>query len=213
MRTGRGMGTEHTGVAADGAVAGEGSSARYGPLVAAIATGDPRAESEFVASFGPGVRALVRRHARPREPAIDDLSQEVLRQVLEALRRGDLRDAAALPTYVRSTVVNAVRAEYRRRERRDHDSAPDVLDHIPAADDPAAATQRVQLARAVRELLAELPVERDRQLLRRFYLDEDDANTVCADLGIEASHFRRVAHRARERLRELLLRAGLGEAS
>lgn len=207
------MGAEQTGDATDAVVASDDPASAHALLVAAIARGDPRAESTFVARFGPGVRALVRRHARPGEAAIDDLCQDVLRHVLEALRRGDLREAAALPMYVRSAVVNTVRAEYRRRERRDHDSDATVLDGLPAADDPAAAVQRMQLAHAVRELLAELPVERDRQLLRRFYLDEHDADAVCAELGIDASHFRRVAHRARERLRELLLRAGLGEAS
>jgi RNA polymerase sigma-70 factor (ECF subfamily) len=181
-------------------------------LVGRIAGGEAPAEADFVRAFGPGIRTLVRRHARPGDPAVDDLCQDVVQNVLQALRRGELRDPSALPGYVRNAVVFTVRAEYRRRGRRGEDGLDGRVEELPGPDDPAASLQREQLGRAIRRLLDELPVQRDRELLRRFYLEERDVDEVCAELGIEVEHFRRVAFRARERLRALLKDAGLGDA-
>ncbi len=60
----------------------------------------------------------------------------------------------------------------------------------------------------IRQVIQELPSERDRQVLRRFYLEEDDKDAICADLNLTSLHFNRVLHRARERFRELYKKAG-----
>ena len=51
------------------------------------------------------------------------------------------------------------------------------------------------------QLVAEL---RDRQVLVRYYLRDEDKATLCHDLGLSDEHFNRVLHRARERFRALL---------
>ena len=56
-----------------------------------------------------------------------------------------------------------------------------------------------------------MTVPRDREILRRFYIDEEDKDSVCRQLGIEPEHFHRVVFRARERFRGLAEKAGLGE--
>jgi RNA polymerase sigma-70 factor (ECF subfamily) len=70
-----------------------------------------------------------------------------------------------------------------------------------------AAAMAKQEAEQVRRLLGEMRYERDRQVLIRFYLLDDDRESVCAHLGIEPERFNQVLHRARERLRELWERA------
>jgi len=62
------------------------------------------------------------------------------------------------------------------------------------------------LAQAVAELLEELPTERDRQLLMRFYLDGTDKQQLCRELGLSPKHFDRVLMRARSRLRTIIER-------
>ncbi len=192
-------------------------------LLTRIAAGDRLAESQFVVLYRRGVRALVRRQCRPLEPALDDLTQEVLFTLIVRLREGALRDPDALPAYLHATVVNIVRAEYRKRGRRGEFSAdPAAIDADQAAapDDrgaasapePPATLQRQQLARRVRELLAEMDVPRDQEVLRRYYLHEDDRATICRELDIDHDHFRRVLYRARERFGELARRVGLEEA-
>jgi RNA polymerase sigma-70 factor (ECF subfamily) len=62
------------------------------------------------------------------------------------------------------------------------------------------------LAEAVAALLDELPTERDRQVLMRFYLDNSDKQQLCAELGLSPKHFDRVLMRARSRLRTIIER-------
>ncbi|HET9795823.1 MAG TPA: sigma-70 family RNA polymerase sigma factor, partial [Thermoanaerobaculia bacterium] len=54
-----------------------------------------------------------------------------------------------------------------------------------------------------RRVLAELPSERDRRILFRFYIDEDDKEQICRELSLTSLHFNRVLFRARERYRAL----------
>ncbi len=178
-------------------------------LVARIAAGDRGAENDFVRRYQRGVRTLVRRHAREADPIIDDLAQEVLQHVLCRLREGALREAQALPAYVRSAVVFTTTAEYRRRGRRGEEQFAEGFDPPDESLSPSLLAERRDTQAAVHRLLAELPVPRDRELLTRFYVHEQDRPEVCAALGIDESHFHRVVFRARERLRALLLQSGL----
>jgi RNA polymerase sigma-70 factor (ECF subfamily) len=178
-------------------------------LVARIAAGDRDAELEFVRRFEAGVRVLMRRHCRPADPIVDDLVQEVLAGVIERLRAGAVHDAGTLPAYLQATIVYTASAEYRRR----HPTLPvETIADLPDSDSPVAHADAAQLAALLRAVLAELPVARDREILTRFYLNQDDKDVVCRDLCIDPSHFHRVVFRARERFRTLLEHAGIGDA-
>lgn len=178
-------------------------------LVARIARGDRTAEAAFVARYAASARAIARRHARPNEPAVDDVVQDVLANVIERLRAGALRDGAALPAYVRNAVVFGVRA----LGRGAHPSCEDPAELEAAVEaGPVSAAEQVERQRAIREVLAELSVERDRQLIVRFYLEEQERADVCRALGIDEAHFHRVVFRARERLRARLEQRGVRHA-
>ncbi len=181
-------------------------------LAARIRAGDGPAESQLMSRFMAGVRVLLRRHAGRTPIAIEDLAQDVLGAVLEQLRKGGIRDAAALPAYIRTSAMHRLHAEQRAQkaaalshESIDTEDARLVATNAHPADELDAARK----ARQVRELLNSLPVARDREVLQRFYLNEESCESICAALDIEADHFRRVIHRARTRFREILTRAGL----
>ena len=176
-------------------------------LVDRIAHGDRGAESEFVRRFERGVRALVRRHCRPGDPVVDDLVQDVLAGVIERLRAGAVRDASALPGYVQAAAVYATNAEYRQRRPTQTDAA---IEELSDGDGPHKQLAADQLAELLRRLLTALPVERDREILTRFYLHEEDRDRICRSLAIESGHFHRVLFRARVRFRELLEQSGFG---
>jgi len=176
-------------------------------FVTRIAAGDREAETEFVRRYQRGVRVLVRRHCRPNDPIVDDLAQDVMARVLERLRAGAIRDPAALPAYVQATIVYAASAEY--RARRIKEPVASIDEAIVDADDPPRRVSSSQMSELLRGLLDKLPVARDREVLARFYLAEEDKETVCRGLGIDASHFHRVVFRARERFRALLAEAGI----
>lgn len=179
-------------------------------VVARIAAGDRLAEAEFVRKYERGVRVLVHRHCRPNDPVVDDLTQDVLTRVLERLRAGAIRDAVALPAYIQTTVVYATSAEYRNRRPAETVAA---VEDIAGGEDPPAQLSSEELGRLLKSLLGQLPIARDREVLIRFYLDEMDKEQVCEQLGIDASHFHRVIHRARERFRLLLLQVGIQGAA
>jgi RNA polymerase sigma-70 factor (ECF subfamily) len=191
-------------------------SAGYGPmttpdgaghsLISRIAQGDRQAEAEFVRQYERGVRVLVRRHCRPGDPVVDDLVQDVLSGVLERLRAGAIHDPVALPAYVQSAVVYATSAEYRRRRPTQTDA---VVEQIADNETPGTRLDATQLAGFLRDVLAGMPVARDREILRRFYLEEEDKDSVCRALAIDPGHFHRVMFRARERFRLLVEQAGV----
>ncbi len=182
-------------------------------LVARIQSGDRSAEAQLLARFALGVRVILRRHAGNTAIAIDDLAQDVLGAVLEQLRKGAIRDPIALPAYIRTSALHRLHAEQRAQQTaaQTHESVENedprlIAQQTHAADELDAARK----AKLVRELLTHLPVQRDREVLQRFYLKEESCEEICAALDIEAEHFRRVIHRARVRFREMLTRAGIG---
>lgn len=61
----------------------------------------------------------------------------------------------------------------------------------------------------MRQVIQDLGTSRDRDILLRFYIAEEDKDRISADFGLSSLQFNRVLHRARERYRALYLeRAG-----
>jgi RNA polymerase sigma-70 factor, ECF subfamily len=171
-------------------------------LVERIRAGDALGESELVRRFSRGVRAILRRAGN--EPAlVEDLYQETMRILLERVRAGGVRDPAQLASFVAALARNLA-TEHFRRLRRTESGGEAVLERLP--DPSPSAHDRVvrgEQAALVRRILEELPRERDRELLRRFYLGQEGKDRICADYGLSSLQFNRVLHRARDRFREL----------
>ncbi len=172
-----------------------------------IARGDRLAETEFVRQFERGVRLLVRRHCRPNEPDVDDFVQDILTSVLQKLREGALRESDALNGYVRQTVVFVTTTAYRKRYRRGEYASLDEVEPLESGDNPEQHHAKQESLGLVSRLLQEMSTPRDRELLRRFYLQEQSREQVCEALQIEPEHFHRVIFRARARLRLLMQQA------
>ena len=171
-------------------------------LVERIRAGDALAESELVNRFSRGVRAIHR--GAGGEPAlVDDLYQETMRILLERIRAGAVRDPAQLAGFVASLARNLA-TEHFRHVRRSEPGGEAILERV-ADPSPSAheLTVRAEQAVLVRRILEELPTERDRDLLRRFYLGQESKERICAIHGLSSLQFNRVLHRARDRFREL----------
>jgi RNA polymerase sigma-70 factor (ECF subfamily) len=173
-----------------------------------IAAGDPAAEERLVVRYGRGLLYLLRRLGAPPELA-DDLHQETFRIALERLRRRPLDDPAGLAGFLRGVARNLVLAERRKTTRRRTEADPEALDRtVHPAPSQLSSVLREEAAAAVRRLIAELPTERDRQILLRFYIAEMDKERICEELGLDSLHFNRVLFRARQRFKDLLGRSG-----
>lgn len=171
-----------------------------------VQKGDKFAEIELVERYSNGLLSFLRRKTSDHDLA-DDLHQDTFRIVLERLRAGGLANPAQLAGFIHATAKNLVIAHFRKQARRKTDADCTVIDSVSHA----GMTQSEQIMRdeqadIVRALLAELSCQRDRDLLRRYYLCEEDKRTICAALRISEKHFNRVIYRARERFKALLLK-------
>jgi RNA polymerase sigma-70 factor (ECF subfamily) len=180
-----------------------------GDLVRRIHAGDRRAENEFVRRFSPGLLTMLRVRAQDEE-LCRDLVQDTLTVVLVKIRREGLDEPAAVAGFLRGTALNLLANEMRRSERRLTRRGDEwLLEILDESSDPYDTVESEDLVRAVRNLIGGLKVERDRELLWRHYVLDETKERLCAEFEISSEHFDRVLHRARQRLREALRRAGL----
>ena len=182
-------------------------SAAMAELVRRIVSGDPAAEAELVRRFSRAVSFLLRRLARD-EALVEDLYQETFRLVIEKVRSGELREAERLPGFVSSMARNLFLSSARRGGRRqkwqgDPEAADTALDPAPGQLARLLAQERAAL---VRRVLAELTNDRDREILSRYYIADQDKEAICRDLNLSDLHFNRVLFRARQRYRELFVK-------
>ena len=173
-----------------------------------VRRGDAGAEAELVERYSRGLRYLLLRQARDAELA-EDLLQETWIVALERLRNDPLEDPCRLAGFLCGVAKHLVLNEKRKAARRNTNPSSDFIDLIPD-DQPSPVRQasRAEICGHVRGLLGELKQDRDRQILHLFYVREQDKETICRKLKVDASHFNRVLYRARQRLREVVLKDG-----
>jgi RNA polymerase sigma-70 factor (ECF subfamily) len=176
-------------------------------LAQRIGRGDRSAEAELFERYGRGVLYLLKRKTREPELALD-LRQETFRIAIENLRAQGLQESERIGAYLRGIAVNLAIADARKTTRRATTADSEGIELLPDTDaGPAESVSRDQVRDAVRALLAELPVQRDREILLRYYLEDEDKESICAGLGIDSAHFNRVLFRAKQRFAELVARA------
>jgi len=169
-------------------------------LVRRIMAGDQLAEEELVQRYSRGVSIIIRR--RVKNPAdVEDLCQETFRIALEKIRRGEIREPEKLSGFISSLARNlAIRRLRPRPHWRPESPNEDIIDPAP---NPEEELLRQERAKIVRQVISEMSSDRDRQILFRFYIAEEEKEKICADLGLTSLHFNRVLSRARQRFKEL----------
>lgn len=174
-------------------------------LVRRIGAGEPLAEGELVGRYSRGLLFHLRRMTG--DPSwSDDLHQETFRVVIERLRSGGIAEPGRLAGFVLATGRNLFLGGWRKQKRRGERDAPDAAAIDPPDPAPGQLTRlvREEEIRKVRRLIGELGTDRDRQILFRFYVAEEEKENICSDLGLSSLHFNRVLFRARQRFRELM---------
>ncbi|HVG07409.1 MAG TPA: sigma-70 family RNA polymerase sigma factor [Thermoanaerobaculia bacterium] len=180
-------------------------SERPEDLVARIQAGDRRAEERLVETYGRGIAILLDRQTNGR-PEAEDIFQETFRLVIEKLRRGELREPAKLPGFLAQIARSLTIEHYRKIQRRKTEPDSDAVAEVEASGSgPLSELLTREDAGLVRQVIRELGTERDRDILLRFYIAEEDKERISADFGLSSLQFNRVLHRARERYRELYL--------
>lgn len=170
-----------------------------GALARQVAEGDPQAiEGLYVLLFRASRHMLARR-LPDQDP--DDFLHETLAIVVEAIRNGDLRNPAALPGYVRSVVrrqgaLCIVRNVAERRRMVDVGSAVEWAASASDLEADFLSRERLEL---IRRGLGRL-CKRDRELMTRFYLQDESFHQICAEMNLTETQFRLYKSRAKAKL-------------
>jgi len=172
---------------------------------------DPVSHLSAVYRDYPGLRALILRRVRDPEVAADIL-QDAAVTTLEKLRSGEIAHPENVGGYLYRVAINHLR-NHRRKDRTAISSADGLDDLRIAEDDPDwERVGRPQWIAAARQILDEMPAARDRELLVRFYLNDEEKGQICRELRLSHEHFNRVIFRARNRFKDLLERHGIWKA-
>jgi len=161
--------------------------------------GDGPTEEHFARYFGTLIRIKASIRMRSRE-ALEDVRQETLLRVLRNLRNGSIEHPERFGAYVNSVCSNVMLELFRGDSRWSQLPEDEGLEPESPESGVESTMLQDERRKLVRQALSELPA-RDRQLLRRIFLDEEDKDAVCEEFGVTREHLRVLLHRARGRLR------------
>ncbi len=133
-------------------------------------------------------------------PDVDDIVQEALMRFMLAARDEKIHNPAAVGAFLNGICRNVV-SEYRRRNMRD-EPMPEVVPEPPGKSIPES--ELFELRQAITLGMEQL-AERDRRVLRAFYLEEKSKDEILKQTGMTDENFRVVLCRAKERFRAIYL--------
>jgi RNA polymerase sigma factor (sigma-70 family) len=171
-------------------------------LVEQIRIGDQSALEQMYRIFSTGVRFYLCRQLGPQD--LDDRVHDVFLIIVQSIQKGELREPERLMGYVRTIVRRQVAAQIddnvkARHNQADLDFGMTLSDHHPNPERCAIEHESEELAMRI---LNSLP-KRDREVLARFYLEEQPPDRICREMGLTETQFRLVKSRAKARFGEL----------
>jgi RNA polymerase sigma-70 factor, ECF subfamily len=175
-----------------------------------IGSGDPSAEAVLLDRLRPGLEmVLIARCFYDKELAAD-LCQDTLVIVLQRLRNRSMEDPSRLAAFAAQTARQLAFDSRRRYALRNTVTDSEAIERAQIEAPADDSMEKESTTSLVRQLLAEFSHDRDREILRRFYLLEHDKTDICRQFGLAPGTFDQVVFRARARLRAMLEARGVG---
>jgi RNA polymerase sigma-70 factor (ECF subfamily) len=170
-------------------------------LVQRIHAGEESGMEDLYRLFARGIRYYLCRQLGHQE--LDDKVHDTFVIVVQAIRRGDLREPDRLMGFVRTVVRRQVAAHidnaiHSRRDELNIDLGVRIADGRSNPEQSLAFRQRMDFMLSV---LGSLP-KRDREILTRFYLDEETQEQICQEMNLTETQFRLLKSRAKARFGE-----------
>jgi RNA polymerase sigma-70 factor, ECF subfamily len=171
-------------------------------LVDKIKHNDDGGLEELYRVFSRGIRFYLCRQLGPQD--LDDRVHDTFLIVAQAIQRGELREPERLMGYVRTIVRRQVAAQiesniHNRMHQIDLNWGLAVRD---AASNPEQTAMRQESEDIAMKVLKSI-APRDREILIRFYLEEQPAGQICDEMGLTETQFRLLKSRAKARFGEL----------
>ena len=171
-------------------------------LVEQIKAGEDAGMEQLYKLFSRGIRYYLCRQLGPQE--LEDKVHDTFLIVVNAIRKGDLREPERLMGFVRTVVRRQVaayieQAVHNRREQADLESGIAVADRTQNPEQEAIVRQKAELMKSALEALS----QRDRDILVRFYLQEQSQEQICREMSLTETQFRLLKSRAKAKFGEI----------
>jgi RNA polymerase sigma-70 factor (ECF subfamily) len=155
--------------------------------------------AELVQAQYSGLLSLMHRKLKDRELAAEILNEGIV-VTLEHARLGRLTHKEQIGGYVFRVCMNLLRNIQRTVANR-----PDLRINIECLDiltrNDTDGIESEQIRRKAQQLIESLSSARDREVVKRFYLDEEDKESICEALSLTPLQFNLVLSRARQRMK------------
>ena len=184
------------------AVAGGAVESSWTGLVERVRAGDASALEELYRIFSTGVRFHLCRQLGAQD--LEDRVHDAFVIITQSIQRGDLREPERLMGYIRTVLRRLVAAHIEAAVQERRNCAPAEVSYALRDRHPNPETEAIERQNtevAVR-LLQSIP-ERDREVLIRFYLKEQNAGQICREMDLTDTQFRLIKSRAKARFGEL----------
>ena len=170
-------------------------------LVERIVSGDPHAEEELFHRYNRGIAIIICKSIG-NASVVADLCQETFIIAIQQIKKGLLREPEKLTAFLLGIARNVSTAYLRKLQNREISIAEggDLYDRNPNQYDQLLTQEKATI---FRQTLESLKSERDRQVLYRFYVEEDDKERICSDLGLTNRQFNVVLFRAKKQFEKL----------
>jgi RNA polymerase sigma factor (sigma-70 family) len=178
------------------------SPAEWGTLVSQIKAGEDAGMEHLYKLFSRGIRYYLCRQLGPQE--LEDKVHDTFLIVVNAIKRGDLREPERLMGFVRTVVRRQVagyieNAVHTRRDQTDLESGASVADRHHNPEQEAMIREKAELMRSSLQALS----KRDRDILVRFYLQEQPQEQICQEMSLTETQFRLLKSRAKAKFGEI----------
>jgi RNA polymerase sigma-70 factor (ECF subfamily) len=171
-------------------------------LVSRIQANDEAAMEELYRVFSRGIRFYLCRQLGPQD--LDDRMHDCFLVVIQAIRKGELREPERLMGFVRTIVRRQIAGQIdvnvqTRRQQVDLDATGPLSDRGRNPESQAIGRQEEQIAANVLKGIS----RRDREILMRFYLHEQPQEQICKEMRLTETQFRLLKSRAKARFGEM----------
>lgn len=178
------------------------SPAEWNTLVNQIKAGEDAGMEHLYKLFSRGIRYYLCRQLGPQE--LEDKVHDTFLIVVNAIKRGDLREPERLMGFVRTVVRRQVaayieNAVHTRRDQTPLDSGIAVADRKQNPEQEAIVREKAQLMKSALDALS----KRDRDILIRFYLQEQPQEQICREMSLTETQFRLMKSRAKAKFGEI----------
>lgn len=177
---------------------------KYADLLESIFHGDKAAEKKLVDTYYKTLFYILFKQTQDHS-LTQDLCQDAFLIVLTKARNGEIKNTETIGAFIRSVGVNLL-IEFKRKQMRQKTDASDNVEALAVNNNDIVVKdiEKTKALELVQQIIQELPNQRDRQLLRDYFLYGKSKASICQSFDLKTEHFDRVLYRARQRLKQLL---------